>query len=527
MPTVEDLDRLQGILGRLAPLAQTRRGQLIRAEDWNTVVTALVELARALLAADPSGDVPVHAHDEQVQLSWLDARLRALLQEGPLGDPRSDARVAAVERRVQRADEQLGQVQESLGSLRERVGDVLTRDVARESDLTSVRLSVEGIADSRRDVLALRSSLDAIRADLGRALELGQALTVDGEPLDAQDLLGRLRRVEELREGLTRPDGALLDAAGIERRLAEHAAALVTLEQVEAALKRLRPRVTDAQIAGIRDEVLAATSASLDASIGSLRAEVAAGLEERLGDLDGRIAAGVAAATPGLREEVRAESTAALDEALAAAAVRTREEVDRRLAQELEAVRSTVDERVAAVRDEALSAAREQTAAAVAQGVEPLRESVVELTAAAEAAARTTEELRGHVAVVDQRFGEVDGRLAEVLERATATAAEQAADAVRRGLAEVQERLDASVAESVDRRVGESVERLREELRAVASESSEALRAELRKTVPATVERALTTLPDRFGRDFEQRGSLYEVLAKMVDQRLDERSRRR
>ena len=45
MPT-SDLEQVSGLVTRLLTLTQAAPGTLIRAQDWNTVVGGLVELAR-------------------------------------------------------------------------------------------------------------------------------------------------------------------------------------------------------------------------------------------------------------------------------------------------------------------------------------------------------------------------------------------------------------------------------------------------------------------------------------------------
>ena len=50
MPTVEDLEQLNALLDKLLPLTSKSRGELIEADDWNTIVTAFIEVGRAALA---------------------------------------------------------------------------------------------------------------------------------------------------------------------------------------------------------------------------------------------------------------------------------------------------------------------------------------------------------------------------------------------------------------------------------------------------------------------------------------------
>ncbi|HEX8001083.1 MAG TPA: hypothetical protein VF519_00140 [Mycobacteriales bacterium] len=495
MPTVENLDRLQGIVARLRPLAETRRGELIRADDWNAVVGALLELARAVLTTG-TGEVPVHSHDEQVALPWLDAQLRALLQEGPLADPRSVARVAALERRLDRADTDLGAVRETVGSLRDRVGDVATRDVAREADLTALRIQVEGTSDSRRDVLALRSALDAIRTDVQRAVELGAGLVVDGQPLDVAGLERRVSAVEELRERLTRDDGELLDAAAFERRLAEYGASVVTVEQLDAALKRLRPRIGEEQVAAIRQDVLAAASAQLDSSLGSLRAELSGQVDARLADVDSRIGNAVSSAVPGIREEVIRDAQALVMESSENVMNDARALVEHMLRGAIDDFAGRVDERMRSYQ-EAIGSEFNERFDSLARELEPVRDRVAELSNEVSTYGGAFEDLRGHVASLSENVGAL------------------------------RDRMEALVAEAVDRRIEEATAGYADRMREIAREEDQAIREELvgyvRKIVPAYVDRAMSSLPDRFARDFEERGPLFEVFARFVDERTQPR----
>ena len=79
MPTVAELQRLDALINRLTPLSQVAQGELIRAQAWNDVVGTVIEVARAVLADAQVEVVPAHDHPEQVELSWLDPRLRSLI----------------------------------------------------------------------------------------------------------------------------------------------------------------------------------------------------------------------------------------------------------------------------------------------------------------------------------------------------------------------------------------------------------------------------------------------------------------
>ena len=70
MASTAQLERVRVLVERLAPLSNAQRGELIRADDWNALVSALVDVARALLDPTAAG-VPTHEHIDQVTLAWL------------------------------------------------------------------------------------------------------------------------------------------------------------------------------------------------------------------------------------------------------------------------------------------------------------------------------------------------------------------------------------------------------------------------------------------------------------------------
>src|SRR5918992_886787 len=125
MPTVEEIDRLTALLARLGPLADAQTGELIRAEDWNTVVDVLVEVARALIE-DQERPVRPHDHPDQVQLGWLDPRLRQVVEGGPLADPANIARVDSLERADERLQAALDGLAAQVAELRERGREIAT-----------------------------------------------------------------------------------------------------------------------------------------------------------------------------------------------------------------------------------------------------------------------------------------------------------------------------------------------------------------------------------------------------------------
>lgn len=305
MPTVAQLGRLQALVERLTPLTRTGPGELIRAQDWNDVVGVLIEVTRAVLAEDVEAKtVPPHEHPDQVKASWLDNTLRAIVERGPLGDPAAEARVSDLERRATRLAERLDKVQNDAREVRDRVSEVSARDLARQADVTSVRRTVDAIDGRRDDLQTLQNTLQSVQRDVRTAVEVGQRLVVDGQPVDFAQFDQRVRAVEEVRGRLTQPNGQLLDATALEARLTGLTNTLVTQAQLDEALRNRSDQIPQGTLDNIRDSVAANVREDLDGQINSRFGDFRTSINAQLDGIDTSVARAVSDATPGLSTSI-------------------------------------------------------------------------------------------------------------------------------------------------------------------------------------------------------------------------------
>ena len=458
MPTVEDLERLTALLKRLGPVADQRAGELIRADDWNLVVDAVIETARSLVEAEARGVEP-HDHPDQVQIGWLDPRLRQIVEGGPLGDPGAMARVDALERADTKLTAALEQLRAELEQMRSRMRDVATRDLERESSVNVVRRKVEGIADGREDVLAVRAGLDAMRGRVGRAIELAEKLEVGGEPPDLGALDERVKAIEDLRERLTLPSGEPFDGATLERRLTELQATLVTEEELDQALEDRRAQLDPADRAAIEDGLRTSFEGDLSARDDALRNEIDTRTDSKLADVGTVVSRAVADATPGITD---------------AAVARTRQELDARLPgvrqQAVADARAQLDARSTELRAESaagLSQVRQELTGLVGSQVDQrlatvlpaiqqemggLTEFVKGLDGRLERTEATTGGLNARVEGLERRIGDDLVGLRNELTRAIDTRIADAERRFNRRFDEIDPRIDGRVNAALDER---------------------------------------------------------------------------
>ncbi|MGE0680095.1 MAG: hypothetical protein AB7P69_04160 [Candidatus Binatia bacterium] len=304
MATVADLERLRALTDRLSPIAQRGQGELIRAQEWNTLIGAVVEIARVVLAEDHQASPAPHEHPDQVTDGWLEPKLRALIERGPLSDPAAITRLQSLEQRVERLSSRVEELAGHIGNVRDRVTEVTSRDLIRQADVTNVRRVVEGLDDSRESVRELRESLRSIQKDVTTAVSIGQQFIIDGEPLDVRSLLGRINGLEEFRERLRAPNGELFDAKGFENRLTEFTNTLVTQQQLDTALGAVRRRVSPEELAALENNLRTDLTEQVNSSLGSLGNEIRAETNARFSQVDELVSRAVSDALPNLTTSI-------------------------------------------------------------------------------------------------------------------------------------------------------------------------------------------------------------------------------
>jgi hypothetical protein len=315
MPTPQDLKRLGALLARLTAIGQVQRGGLIRADDWNALVAAVGDVAQAVLAAEAAPVVPSHEHRDQVTSAWLAPPLRELLERGPLADPATQARLLEIEQRLRRLADLVEDGGKRVEEFRGRITDVASRDLEREAALTKVRRSLDGVIDPRPDLLAVRTSLASVQKDLGSVLEAAARLTVNGQVVDIGAVIERVTGLEQLRERLRFANGELLDAATVERRLAEVTASSVSHEELDEVLAQRPVQVPPDVVAGLEQRLGTQLRDQLTASNDNFGRQLRDEMNGRFQTVGALVDTRVADAIPGISQTITAQVTVTIDEA--------------------------------------------------------------------------------------------------------------------------------------------------------------------------------------------------------------------
>jgi hypothetical protein len=521
MATTTELQRVQDLIARLLPLSRVERGELIRAEDWNEVVGALIDIARALLGQRSETTVPPHEHVNQVSAAWLDPRLRVLVERGTLSDPAAEGKLGDLDRRIERLGLRTDTVTDSLDEVRRRVLDVDARDVVRQADLNSTRRTVEGLSDANDDVLQLRETIKTIETDVKANADLRSRLTVNGQPIDVGGIVEKLKGLDELRARLTRPSGELLDAATIGNRLDQIAGSAITQQQLEDALKNRRVEIPAGQLTSLEDRLRNDLSAALDTRTSQLGDGIRAEFNARFAGVDAQVSRAVADATPGLTASVLNSLRPELSAVVTRSADDSRTAFDKKLGDTADALRRDLGAKVSDTQQSIGNAVRAELDRQLSTSLESLKRNLSALAAqvapfaaridATDALARDLgtrfesfsrqsdanlntlrQSLANEIARRDQqlhselddRFSKFDTTSRERLDAATATITNNVLDAARQA---------ATAAAAIEAGLVES--RLRGEIHAVARDEVLASRNEFRAVVNQQVTDAFRAVP--------------------------------
>lgn len=319
MPTVEELENLNALLERLVPLKSKTRGELIEADDWNTLVNALIDVGRAALAEREDASVLDHEHPDQVSVGWLDQQLKLLITGGGIRDPAVESDFFQLRRDITTLGGRIDRADDALAEVRLRVSDVSTQAVLHESDVSRLDRKVLGAADTRGDIADLRRTLQTIESEVGRAVEVGGRLEVNGEPIDVPGLVARVSEVEKLRDRFTTASGELLDAAELERRVGELQGSLVTRQTLTQSLGDLREDILNTTGGGGRPfdpdiflgEVRLAARDTAAEQVDVLGTDLRSTMDAQFAQIEPTVNGAVARATAdlgaGIRESVRGD----------------------------------------------------------------------------------------------------------------------------------------------------------------------------------------------------------------------------
>jgi hypothetical protein len=343
--TSADADRIAALIGRLTPLADAATGELIKAQDWNVLAGAVIEIARAVLS-QPAGVVPAHNHADQVAVGWLDDNLRGLVSRGPLSDPAVESRVGGIERQLALLAGRIEALAGRLDDAGRRLSSVATNDLVRANDVAVVRRGIDSLGDAKLDVVKLRASLSDLQVGVATAVEAGRALTINGQVADLTALNDRLSAVEALKNQLTLPTGQFFDPQLLDQRLTNLQDNLVSKDELATALHDHSAVLSPGQLselrAGAGSDAVAAVTPSITAATEALRAEMStqlAGVDAKVSKAvgDGQ-AATVSAALAAIRPELtaavsqtRTDLSATIDQQVRAAGTGLRTELGGRI----------------------------------------------------------------------------------------------------------------------------------------------------------------------------------------------------
>ncbi len=227
---VETLEQIARIVDSLEPLADATAGEPVRADEWNTVVESVVELARIVLARERTVEeslaadyaLAIHEHRGAVDLGWMDPVTRDLLEGGRAQRADILSELGRARRDLDALRAETASLAESVAALERRLGMLDDRDFDRGQRLDRLGGAVDSIGEQEASITDLRRTFAQVDVRVGEALALREELIDEnGQRIDLAALRSDVTRIGRLQENLRTSDGNVVQIRDFERRLAQ------------------------------------------------------------------------------------------------------------------------------------------------------------------------------------------------------------------------------------------------------------------------------------------------------------------
>jgi hypothetical protein len=464
----DQLDRIGKLIDALTPLGNKQRGMRIEADEWNRLVTTMLDIlaidkaqeTTTRLLLEGSFAAKDHQHLGQVETLWLDPALQERISEGG-GSLSVRTRLADVAKRVDTGAAEIARLTTMAAQQQQRNDRASVDELERSAKLRGFEDRFGAVEDLRGRVTGLDAKVTGLEPAIQAVLELRAELRDPaGAPIDVSALASEVEALQRQSQNFNGVDGKPVRMRDIEIRLKQiedvlGLAGAGGLESRFAALadqlsQRLDGRV-DERVGAARDQLAAGATAAnqqlraeLDAKLADERTAAGTATDTKVAAAEARIGAAVADGLRTTGDSLRAELTTLVATRVADGIAGVPDQID--------AAVSASEQRLTGVIDERADATRQELEALIANQVPEQVKSAVSAA------------LEG----LDQR---IDGRISARLDDLLRTVDERVRSVVDERLADVPQR----VADAVDRRLKEFDlpgrfkelgNRLREELRA-------------------------------------------------------------
>jgi chromosome segregation ATPase len=210
--------RIAGILDRLTAISRMTPGMPLRAEDWNTVIGAVIDLAR--LQGTQAATSPGHSHPGQVSREWLDGPLGEFVDGTRATQLATNEQLRLLSARVDRMEARLTALSEQVGTLQSTVDSQADGGLDRDITIKRVSDRVDTLDLLGSEVADVRTRLTRLDPQLQDAIKLRSELTgPEGVIPDLGRLQAQVDDLDLLRDNLRLADGSVGRLRDLERRL--------------------------------------------------------------------------------------------------------------------------------------------------------------------------------------------------------------------------------------------------------------------------------------------------------------------
>jgi hypothetical protein len=220
---------LNGLMDAVRPLGSKTRGMPISADDWNTIIKALLGLLSHETNQETAERAQLeerfarrdHAHTGEVALSWLDPELQELMSGRSASATRS--LIAELEKKVAELGAEVKRLTAANDELGRRLDGFKAADVDRANTIRNLGDRITKFGDVKERVEKLDTEFKGLSPRIDRVIALGANLTdAQGNAIDLVAVRDRITGLERLRDtNLLGSDGAPVRIRDLEQQIRE------------------------------------------------------------------------------------------------------------------------------------------------------------------------------------------------------------------------------------------------------------------------------------------------------------------
>jgi predicted nucleic acid-binding Zn-ribbon protein len=270
MSRVETLELLGSVIDSVESINEVERGTPLKADDWNTMVGAVMTLAKLVASRERTTDAMLderyaalsHTHNGQASLGWFEPHAQQLIEKSINGNVEQRNDIRDLQNRTKSIQKDIKDIKSQITDLRIAVEGLRDSDSIRENSVNRIGLRIEGLSMVDKQMADLNTRFDLINENVDKSLEFKKQLTDDnGDLINIAAIKDNVDSLNGLQEHLKLHDGNLVQIKEIESAIARLEENAINRNDVDDVIMQ---RLRDGDIID-NEEIVSTVTTEVDA----------------------------------------------------------------------------------------------------------------------------------------------------------------------------------------------------------------------------------------------------------------------